>query len=68
MALKIKISAAPIRLRPNEGMEHANNLSPFLINGRCVKVVDLYIFLGPDRMGQRSRILSKLARAQVFDV
>ena len=45
-------------------MHHSAKLCALFVHGRSVKIVDLDIRLGPDRVGQRPSILCKLQRLQ----
>ena len=64
MTIEVKIAAFAIGLGPDQGVEHADHLRAFLIDGRGVEIVDLDKTFGAHGMGERAVILAELTAPQ----
>ena len=61
---RVQVDALPVALRPEQGAAHPHHLGALLVDRRSVEIVDLDVLVRTDRMGERSRILRELPRAQ----
>ena len=68
MPLEIEVQRAAVRLRPDQGAQHPDDLGALLVDRRRVEVVDLDVFLRADGVRQRAGVLAELARAQCLHV
>ena len=68
MPCHVQVDALPVALRPEQGPAHPHHLGALLVDRRSVEVVDLDVLVRTDRMGERSRILRELPRAQGADI
>ena len=64
MPHKVKIYAFTKTIHAQHGLQHANNLGTLFINSGGVKVADLLIVIGPDRMRHGASIFRKLGSTQ----
>ena len=64
LALEIKVGAGAELLRPQHGVEHADDLGALVVDRRGVEVRDLDIAVRPDGMRERPLVLGELHRAK----
>src|SRR5262249_19718638 len=68
VAAEIQIHSLAEMLRAEQHLEHAHDLGAFLVNRRCVEIIDLAIDRRPHRMRKRTCVLDELVGAQAAHV
>src|SRR5271166_3591365 len=63
-AAEIEVDAGAERVRPDQPLEHPDDLGALLVDRRRVKVADLVIDLWPHIVGERSCVLGELRGPQ----
>mmetsp|Transcript_39435 Transcript_39435/g.84451 ORF Transcript_39435/g.84451 Transcript_39435/m.84451 type:complete len:546 (-) Transcript_39435:1157-2794(-) len=61
--LEVEVHALPEALAAKQGVVHANDLRPLVVDSEGVEVVDLHVRRGPDRVRHGAGVLGELPRA-----
>ena len=68
MAGEIKVQCLFIRRIAHQQFEHTDQFCAFLIDGGCIKIIDLHKALRPNGMGQGAAVFAKLSSTQGGDI